>query len=460
MEHFAGMALPWLWAVSVQLAIVSILVWGISRCCRNAPAATRYLLWIVVLAKIFIPPIGHIPSHLAIGYSSGISVPIYGAQVLPSIPSAHGERSLSTHAPQTRVIPQPVFLRSMADRYSAYLSLVWISGVLILGFLLAVRWYWQSRLLRGLTTVDEDVKELLQYCASRMGISRIPKIGYSTYISTPMLTGIRHPVIVLPQGICEICDSKELSAMLLHELAHAKRRDLLGVWLYQFAKALLFFHPAVWIAGRELDREREFACDELVLSSSAITRKEYATGYLSAIKLASGTHQAQAALTMAEPFDIEFRRLKSILETAIPRPSRRWIVIVSIAAIIVLPTFSIVGYSSDGIRAPRAATVSAVAPMSSYASISKADAERLARDYANSHGFRAPRLISASRRNVKTIASRSGDGSPLKSVSRLAWVLQFQATHSKARDSHSKITLCVDAAQGSIIYAHIGMSYH
>src|SRR5260370_9943218 len=72
-------------------------------------------------------------------------------------------------------------------------------------------------------------------------------------------------MVILPRDISQRLSSAELEAVLLHELAHAKRRDN---WTAAFVHALtcvFWFYPLVlWIEWR-LNRERELACDEMVV---------------------------------------------------------------------------------------------------------------------------------------------------------------------------------------------------
>ena len=83
-----------------------------------------------------------------------------------------------------------------------------------------------------------------------------------------MVLGILRPLIVVPTQVVERLSPGELSLVLMHELAHMRRCDNLGLLLQRLVTAALFFHPALWLCGRMLRREAERACDDLVVSAT------------------------------------------------------------------------------------------------------------------------------------------------------------------------------------------------
>ncbi len=84
----------------------------------------------------------------------------------------------------------------------------------------------------------------------------------------PAVDGVLHPHIWLPSGIDRILSEEELTAVLMHEVTHAKRRDNLIRLVYEVVLCVLWFHPLVWIVGSRLALYRELSCDERVVQSA------------------------------------------------------------------------------------------------------------------------------------------------------------------------------------------------
>jgi beta-lactamase regulating signal transducer with metallopeptidase domain len=81
----------------------------------------------------------------------------------------------------------------------------------------------------------------------------------------PAVRGVLYPRIVLPEGLDHLLERREFDAVLLHELAHARRHDNLIRLLYEGSLCLLWFHPLMWLAGRRMELYRELSCDESVI---------------------------------------------------------------------------------------------------------------------------------------------------------------------------------------------------
>ena len=178
----------------------------------------------------------------------------------------------------------------------------------------------------------------------------------------PMAWGIVRPSVLMPAD-ADAWPSERLRIVLLHELAHVKRRDCLTHMLAQISCALYWFNPLAWMAARHLRTERERACDDLVLAAG--TRgPDYADQLLEIARaMRSGRFPALfggASLAMAQRSQLE-GRLMAILDPTVPRSAvsrSRTVVATLIFAGAVMPLAALQPWTSAAGAAP---TVSAAA---------------------------------------------------------------------------------------------------
>ena len=128
----------------------------------------------------------------------------------------------------------------------------------------------------------------------------------------PITWGIFRPIILLPRTALA-WPRERLHAVLLHELAHIRRRDSLANALSHAACALYWPNPLVWIAAARLRREAEIAADDAVINAG-IRPSTYASELLALAQefRARQTAFAGMALFMAQPSSLE-ARVESVL---------------------------------------------------------------------------------------------------------------------------------------------------
>ena len=100
-------------------------------------------------------------------------------------------------------------------------------------------------------------------------IKEIVKIGLHHQISSPLVFGILEHIVLLPVALCNQISQQELKMLLLHEYAHIIRKDFLLNLLVESAGILLWFNPFVYLFKKELNLQREIACDEYVVKNTS-----------------------------------------------------------------------------------------------------------------------------------------------------------------------------------------------
>ena len=141
---------------------------------------------------------------------------------------------------------------------------------------------------------------------SQLGIGRPVTLLIHPDKTIPVVWGILRCRLMLPAAARQWSD-EQLRSVLLHELAHIKRRDTVVQLLAQVACALHWFNPLVWFAAWRLDAERERACDDLVLASG-VRPSAYAGYLLDVVTGLSPTRWTQTCgLAMARKSSLEGR---------------------------------------------------------------------------------------------------------------------------------------------------------
>jgi TonB family protein len=194
----------------------------------------------------------------------------------------------------------------------------------------------------GEISCDVLWRSLLDEMARTLNLKRLPQLLLFPGPVMPMTFGLLRPKILLPEE-CLSWTPERRRAVLLHELAHVKRRDVAAQFLTQLAAALWWFQPLSWFSRRSLRLESERACDELVVQSG-IKASDYAAELLAIAQglRAQGRWAAGAAaspaVTMLRHEDLE-QRLRSILSSnPLPRsigPSRLLAAVLSISLLTV-----------------------------------------------------------------------------------------------------------------------------
>ncbi len=172
----------------------------------------------------------------------------------------------------------------------------------------------RRRLARGRAVTDAAALALLSEAGESLGVRRAVGLVTVDGIGSPVLFGLLRPRVVLPASALAL-PAEELRPILLHELAHLRRRDLWVNWAQAVLQSVYWFHPAVWLANARLRRERELIVDDVVLARLGSERASYGASLVSVLKASARRRMLTPGYVgIAEPPGSVASRVRRILD--------------------------------------------------------------------------------------------------------------------------------------------------
>jgi beta-lactamase regulating signal transducer with metallopeptidase domain len=268
-----------------------VLAWAVLRVLPRQNSRTRFAVWFLALVAV-------------------ISLPFISYFLDSSVRGS--------------AVALPRIALALPSHWATFLFGAWlvVASIALLRVIVGVSRLWSLR--RSCTIVDPgELDPLLRSTIQELSagtsfMNRPVAIATSEQIRVPAALGLWKPMIVLPAWTLKEVASEDLSIVLRHEFAHLRRWDDWTNLLQKIARALFFFHPAVWWIENRLSVEREMACDDAVVAEIA-NASQYANCLVSLLEKS----MAQRGWTMAQALVHRAReaslRLAQILDRKRPR---------------------------------------------------------------------------------------------------------------------------------------------
>ena len=317
-----------------KATLILLVALGITLSMQRSSAGSRHLVWLVTLAALLLvpaltawapipirvlPPIATSAPAVAPPFIGGVSANLYDKVDNVGVFKAPASAS------------KPATATSLGDEIASspllnglsILFLIWAIVLLVIAVSLGFATLAVRRIVNRARPLDsQDWLTPLWEVSDRLALDEPPRLLRSEDAKMPFACGVFNATIVLPAE----CDSWSLDrrrAVLLHELAHVRRHDLVGHTLGRLACAIYWFHPLVWTAAKQLRSESERACDDLALACGA-RATDYAEHLLDIVTSVRRDSTPSVALAMARRKEFEGRML-AILDPELRHssPSRK-----------------------------------------------------------------------------------------------------------------------------------------
>ena len=265
----------WQWMASMfwQVSLLIILITALDMTIRRwAWPQVRYVLWVLVFLKLIIPPTWQMPTSIVsriqpqVEEQISIQIGVADWNETNSILSDLGERSqnkgkVPAMTMQTKVAWQTFALSG------------WIAGVFIFSLILVRKMsrFRNSHQVQGNGKTPEWFHELMVKTAQRLKLKNAPSIIFSKDVKSPAVYGVFKPVLLLPLGSFDQLSREQAEHVLIHELCHFKRGDVLVQWLCIILQIVYWFNPLLIWTRRQMRYICEICCD---LSVANILREK------------------------------------------------------------------------------------------------------------------------------------------------------------------------------------------
>ncbi|HUY11233.1 MAG TPA: pentapeptide repeat-containing protein [Candidatus Dormibacteraeota bacterium] len=284
----AAIVLNALWQ---DIALVA-LVWPLLRYWPGLNAATRYTIWSLVLVAAVILPIAttlafvSAPPAAPLPTSARMGVRVRSVAAKLASHAQVSSRAIALKvASHAEAISTPTRALAAAPSYrpiraritlplplAAIVFCAWFLLVAVSLVRLAVGIGQLERLKRDALPLPVEFRDAMSRWEQANKGSREVRLCVSDATYVPVAVGLFDAMILIPRVLLDVLSAAEIDQISLHELAHLRRADDWGNGIQRILSALLPWNPAALIIGRQLDLEREVACDDWVLSLTGAVR--------------------------------------------------------------------------------------------------------------------------------------------------------------------------------------------
>jgi beta-lactamase regulating signal transducer with metallopeptidase domain len=233
--------------------------WAAHWILRHRHARWRLILWRSILCFGLALPLLHffpvpglkIPITMDAADTTGFGgSPTPGTTVNPIQPAVsamaqptHTPFASATASGSAKTLPPPASLKPVS--WGVILAAVWVCG-LVFGVFRLVQLQLHLTHLREASHPIPDLQRLATQIQKRLNVRREIEVKISEAVSSPFVSGLLKPAIILPQTLAQNLSPDEMSALLSHEVAHLRQHDLFWCVVWRWMKAICWFHPLVW----------------------------------------------------------------------------------------------------------------------------------------------------------------------------------------------------------------------
>ena len=224
---------------------------------KRLPARWQYCVWVIVLISMVLPIYKLIPKKEA----QRLSIVPQNQTVQTTVQPLEESNPDTVVTYDTPIEYREVNLSPKIQiRLFDLIAYIWALGTLIF-LLVVIISYFRFLHRKNKNAVRISDSKIFSEVKNELKIKRHIRLKASSDIGSPMLVGVLFPTVYIP--CCDIPDDN-MRLVLLHELTHYKRKDLLIKWFAVLINSVHWFNPLCYLACANLSEACEVSCDMAV----------------------------------------------------------------------------------------------------------------------------------------------------------------------------------------------------
>ena len=290
------------WWLFQNVVITTALAALVALVCRTTAISpvTRHALWVLVLVKFVTPPLiawpWTMPDPLGLAMPStpvAMSTGLPGADQMSTGIAAptRQEGNVAAVAPleSASMVESAVPAAAAIDpAVVSWLVWLWAAGSIVVLAIEAVRLARIARRVRRAPPADSAIARRVAVLSRQLDMEPLPVLSVAGG-SSPAVWCLGRPRLLWPADLAATATDTCIDGVLVHELAHVKRRDHLVGWIELGAAVVWWWNPLFWVVRAARREQAELACDAWVVATLPDGRRAYAESLL-ALSGAIGSH--------------------------------------------------------------------------------------------------------------------------------------------------------------------------
>lgn len=331
--------LVWMSLTAVMIGFIVLLLRYFGE--KRISPFWKYLLWGVMLFALLVPY--RFPSSFSlmpISIEQEVSYRESYALAKMERKMANQEAMTPENHRQVKELSEKesrLFLTSLV--MDVVLPRIWFVGMMVCAIYFMVgRWRFLHQVRKDGRLLSSDSPEMvvLSEAKKKLGVTGEVDVLVQSRLQSPALFGGRKPLILLPEYAQNLRE-ESLLYILMHELAHWKRKDHWLNYLLLCLQVVYWFNPLVWLLFLAIRNDMEVLNDEYVLKQIGMEhQKRYSYSLVEVLAHANHISGVPKLLCMVDGKKNVERRIKMMKQGGYFQKNRKSIAIMGGVMILTL----------------------------------------------------------------------------------------------------------------------------